>query len=96
MQDCMDSLLILCSQHNIKLHVVFHPMKDELFTQKFKNHDVLQYCQAKKIPTINVMDHMLLKHMDSLAIENLYWPYDCHYKNHGYRMMAEAIAREFL
>ena len=92
----VDSFQTTCKSKQVELFILFHPSRQEVKDNKIECQKILTYCNNKNIRVINVLNYFKENGVDSSNIDNLHWKIDGHYKNIGYKFMAEAVCEAVL
>jgi lysophospholipase L1-like esterase len=91
----IDSFALLCSQQNIKLLVVTHPLLHAFPTEYYKQLTFLiDHCNSKQIARVDVCEEFKRMGIDSLSEALYYWPIDGHFNNRGYHYMAKGMLQK--
>ena len=93
LEQCLLQTKDYCTQHNIRLMIVFHPFKQEAGTT---NHHFVALIEKLRQESCVVSDIIpqFLNTSKNTDPDDLYWKYDGHHNARGYSVMAECIGAD--
>ena len=82
----------LCNDNNVKLLVVFNPIKSEIINNRIELDDVMKKVELDgDIFCLNLLEFFSISGITKDNCSNYYWKYDGHHNAKGYELYARGV-----